>query len=79
MRPGSLGKGIRDVRMQAHPFSRTLTEIGNTPTLRREAVQGDMEVSSRRLRDKDGRRDVGAVEFQDLIQPWAMDPPKLHD
>ena len=47
------------------PFSRTLTEIGNAPALRREAVYGDMEVSGRRLRDRDGPGGVGAVEFED--------------
>ena len=46
-------------------FSRTLTEIGNAPALRREAVYGDREVSGRRLRDRDGPGGVGAVEFED--------------
>ena len=51
--------------MQAHPFSRTLTETGNALALRREAVYGDMDVSGRRLRGRDGPWDVGAVEFED--------------
>ena len=59
-------KDIRAVvRIQAHPFSRSLTEIGNAPALRREAVDGAMEVSGRRLRDRGVPGDVGAVEFED--------------